>query len=149
MIELPGATADAEATWVIERSAPKRVADAVVVLFPVFGSVPVSLTVTEFIIVEPIGSSGVNDSTIVIMADAPALRFPVAVQVIAPVPPTAGTVPHVQPAGGVAETNRLLVAVFWVSVTPPAATVALLFVTVSAKVIALVPIVDGAADSVT
>ncbi len=93
----------AEATCVIERSAPCTCTEAVVVLFARFGSVPVSLTVTEFVIVEPTTASGLTDTTTLKIAELEAAMVPVAEHTIEPVPPTAGVVPHVHPAGGVTD----------------------------------------------
>jgi hypothetical protein len=101
------------------------------VLFAGFGSVPVSLTVTEFAIVDPTVASGLTEATTVKPTDVEGLKSPLAVQMIAPVAPTAGVVPQVHPAGGVRDEKSVLAGVFCVSVAPAAATVVLLFVTVS------------------
>jgi hypothetical protein len=61
--------------------------------------------------------------------DAPAASGLFAAQVIVPVPPTAGVVPHVQPAGGVIETKVVPGGVVCVSVTCCAGTTVELFVT--------------------
>jgi len=95
-----------------------------------FGSVPVSLTVTEFVIVEPTTVSGLTDTTTVKTTE-PVAKFPVAVQMMAPVAPTAGLVPQAHPAGAVADTKSVPAGVFCVSVAPPAAEAAVPFVTVS------------------
>jgi hypothetical protein len=105
--------------------------DAVAVLFPGTGSVPVSLTVIEFVIVEPPGAPGLTATTTVKPTAVEAAMVALAVQTIVPVAPTAGVVPHVHPAGGVADTKVVLAGVVCVSVAPTAATVVLLFVTVS------------------
>src|SRR5271156_926487 len=129
---VPGATAGAEATCVIERSAPCTV--AVIVMFfgvPVF--VPVSLTVTGlFVIVVPPTAPEFTATMIAKFTDVDAAMAALAVQTIAPVPPAAGVVPHAHPPGGVAETKVVFAGVDWVSVAPFAAVVVLLFVTVSA-----------------
>src|SRR5271167_1902771 len=121
----------AETVCVIARSAPLTDTEVVVVLFAGTGSVPVSLTVAVFVIVDPPGAAGFAATTI---AKFPVVVFPAsvafAVQPIVPVPPTAGNVPQVQPAGGVAETKVVFVGVFCVNVAPTA-DCALLFVTVS------------------
>ena len=54
------------------------------------------------------------------LADAPEARLAM-VQVIVPVPPTAGTVPHVHPAGGVMDWKFVFGGVLWVKLTPVAA----------------------------
>src|SRR5580698_8994221 len=96
----PGAMAVAEATCVIERSAPCTRTEAVAVLLARLGSVPVSITVTEFVIVEPTTASGLTETaTLKFTEDEPA-KFPVAVHTIEPVAPTAGVVPQVHPVGG-------------------------------------------------
>src|SRR5271156_216264 len=127
----PGATADGEAACVIERSAPCTVvASEMVVGVP--GFVPVSLTVIGlFVMVVPPGAPEFTATMIVKFTDVFAAMVPVAVQVMVPVPPTAGTVPHVHVPGGVAETKVVLAGVDWVSVAFTAAVVVLLFVTVS------------------
>src|SRR5580704_18966133 len=125
----PGATAVTEALCVMERSAPWIWTEAVAVLLARFGSVPVSLTLTEFVIVEPTMVSGLTD-TITVKTTEPVAKFPFAVQMIAPVAPTAGVVPQVHPAGGVADTKSVPAGVFCVSVAPPAEA-APAFVTVS------------------
>ena len=98
----PGAMADAETVWVIERSAPATVTEALAVLSAGVGSVPVSLMVTELVIVDPATASGLTDTTTVKTA-LPGSKFVLAVQMIAPVAPTAGCVPQVHPAGGVTD----------------------------------------------
>ena len=144
---LPGALAAAEAVCVIAKSAPLTVTDVVVVLFAGTGSVPVSLTVAVFVIVEPTVTPAFTSTT---MEKLPVVEFaatdPVAVQVIVPVPPTAGTVPHVHPVGAAAETNVVFVGVLCVSVAPMPAS-ALLFVTVSVYVMSP-PVATGLGDSV-
>lgn len=112
VIVLPGATAETDATCVIERSAPETTTEAVAVLLAGFGSVPVSLTVTEFVMVDPAVVSGFTETTTLKIDEAPPLKLPVAVHVIAPVPPTAGFVPHVHPVGGVTDTKRVPGGVF-------------------------------------
>src|ERR1700729_2062262 len=132
---VPGATAGAEATCVMARSAPCTVVE-IEMLFGVPGFVPVSLTATEmFVIVVPPTAPEFTATTIVKFTDVAAALAELAVQTIDPVPPAAGVVPHVQPPGGVAETKVVLAGVDCASVAPFAAVVALLFVTVSAKVI--------------
>lgn len=99
------------------------------VLLDVLGSVSVSLTVALLVMVVPPAVPALTATTMVKFPVVEfAARFPVAVQVMVPVPPTAGTVPHVQPAGGVAETKVVLAGVLWVTLAPAAAT-ALLLVT--------------------
>ena len=100
---LPGAMAVAEATCVIERSAPCTCTEAVAVLLAGFGSVPVSLTVTEFVIVEPTTASGLTDTTTEKFTEVLAAKVELAVQMIVPAAPTAGCVPQVHPAGGVTD----------------------------------------------
>jgi hypothetical protein len=53
-------------------------------------------------IVEPITASGLIDTTTVKTTE-PVAKFPVAVQMMAPVAKTAGVVPQVHPAGGVTD----------------------------------------------
>ena len=91
-----------EALCVMERSAPWTRTEAVAVLLARFGSMPVSLTATEFVIVEPATVSGLTDTTTAKTTE-PVAKFPFAVQTIAPVAPTAGLVPQVHPAGGVTD----------------------------------------------
>ena len=91
-----------EALCVMERSAPWTWTEAVAVLSARFGSVPVSLTVTEFVIVEPTTVSGLTD-TATMKVTEPVAKFALAVQMMAPVAPTAGVVPQVHPAGGVTD----------------------------------------------
>src|SRR5277367_472381 len=105
----PGATAEAEATCVMERSAPCTVV-VIEMLFGVPGFVPVSLTVTGLlVIVVPPTAPEFTATMIVKFTDVEAAMAAFAEQTIAPVPPAAGVVPHVHPAGGVAEpaTERL------------------------------------------
>jgi len=113
------------------KSAPLTVTEVVVVLFPGTGSVPVSLTVAVFVIVEPTIAAAFTVTAIekLPLVEPPA-SVPFAVHVIVPVAPTAGTVPQVQPAGGVAEANVVFAGVLCVNVAPIAGCV-LLFVTVS------------------
>ena len=61
----PGAIAETEAACVIERSALETCTDAVAVLLARLGSVPVSPTVTEFMIVEPDAAAAVMVTTTV------------------------------------------------------------------------------------
>ena len=143
VIVAPGATTAAEAVCVIDRSAPLTVTDALAELFAEFGSVPVSETVAVLVIVDPPGAAAMTVTTIVKLPVVElAAMFPLAVQTIDPVPPTAGTVPQVQPAGGVAETNVVFAGVLCVSVALAAATVRLLFVTVSVYVM-FAPVATG------
>src|SRR5580658_1032579 len=128
---VPGATAGAEATCVIARSAPCTVVEIVAVLFPGTGSVPVSLTVIEFVMVVPPVAPGFTATTIEIFTAVAAAKVPLAVQIIVPVPPAAGVVPQVHVPGGVAETKVVLAGVVCVRVAPTAAVVVLLLVTVS------------------
>ena len=131
----PAATEVGVTVCVMPISVNPTVTVVVVVLFVVLGSVPVSLTVAVFVMVVPFATPAFTSTTIV--------KFPLvelaasaalAVQVIAPVPPTAGTVPQVQPAGGVAEINVVLAGVFCVSDALRAWTEALLLETVSVYV---------------
>src|SRR5579863_8976464 len=109
MVE-PAATAVADATCVIERSAPATCTDAVAVLFPPAPG-PVHATVTEFVIVDPPGASGLASTTTVKLTEEPAATLG-SVQMMAPVPPTAGFVPQVLTEGGVTETKSVLGGVF-------------------------------------
>jgi hypothetical protein len=79
--------------------------------------------------VEPTTVSGLTDTTTVKTTE-PVAKFPFAVQMMAPVAPTAGLVPQVHRAGGVTDTKSVPAGVFCVSVAPPAEA-ALPFVTVS------------------
>ena len=99
----PGAMAAAEATCVMERSAPCTWTEALVVLLARLGSVPVSLTLAELVIVEPTTASGLTATTTEKLTEVEAAKDPFAVQTIEPVAPTAGVVPQVQPAGGVTD----------------------------------------------
>src|SRR5271156_704261 len=104
MVE-PGATAGAEATCVMERSAPCTVVE-IVMLFGVPRFVPVSLTLTPMLlIVVPPGAPEFTATTMVKFTDVDAAIVALAVQIIVPVAPTAGVVPQVHPPGGVAETK--------------------------------------------
>ena len=49
-------------------------------------------------------------------------RVPLSVQMMVPVPPIGGTVPQVQPAGGVMDWKLVLGGVDWVRVTGEVAT---------------------------
>src|SRR5262249_30888761 len=69
------------------------------------GSVPVWLTVTESVITVPVGVAAVTATTRLNVGVAPDATVAFAVQIMLPVPPTAGTVPQVQPAGGVIDTK--------------------------------------------
>ncbi|MGC1482544.1 MAG: hypothetical protein WA789_02015, partial [Candidatus Acidiferrum sp.] len=80
----------------------------------------VSLTVTEIVIVEPTTASGLTDTTTVKLTEDEPAKAPVAAQTIAPVPPTAGCVPQVHPAGGVTDWKSVPAGVLCVSVAPPA-----------------------------
>jgi hypothetical protein len=106
-------------------------------LLPGVGSVPVSLTVAEFVIVVPAAVPAFTATTIVnAVLVVPAAIAALAVHVIVPVPPTAGKVPQVQPVAAVAETNVVFAGVVCVRVAPLAAVVPL-FVTVSVYVMFL------------
>jgi hypothetical protein len=63
-------------------------------------------------------------------ATAPIPRLPLSVQVIVPVPPTAGTVPQVHPAGGVIDWKFVFGGVTCENVIPAVVTAGPLFVTV-------------------
>ena len=99
----PVATGFGAAVSVTERSGTCTVTFDVAVLFPELGSVPVSLTVTEFVIVDPDACAAFTATTTLKLTEAEAANVPVAVQTMEPVPPTAGCVPQVQPAGGVTD----------------------------------------------
>lgn len=119
MILDPVATAGAETVCVIDRSAPLTVTEVEVVLFPGVGSVSVSLTVAVFVMVEPPGAAGFTATTSVkLPVVVPEFIAAFAVQVIVPVPPTAGTVAQVQPAAAAAETKVVFAGVLWVRVAP-------------------------------
>ena len=90
------------------------------------GSVPVSLTVTESVIVEPAVAAAVMATTTVKVDDPPPANAAFAVQVIVPAAPTAGCVPQVQPAGTVTDRNVVFAGVVSVRVAPAAAVVPLL-----------------------
>src|SRR5271170_392739 len=106
----PGATVPADTVWVIEISAPVTVTDVPPVLLPPAPG-PVQVTVTEFVIVDPPTASGLAWTTSVNITEVlPATLG--SVQLMAPVPPTAGTVPQVHPAGGVIDSKRVLAGVF-------------------------------------
>jgi hypothetical protein len=128
---VPGATAGAEATCVMERSAPCTVVE-IEMLFGVPAFVPVSLTVTGvLVIVAPPGAPEFTATMIVKFTDVVAAMSALAVQTIAPVPPAGGVVPHVHAPDVAAETKVVLAGVDCVSVAFGAAVVVLLFVTVS------------------
>ena len=59
---------------------------------------------------------------------APTPRLPLSVQVMVPVPPTAGTVPQVHPAGGVIDWKFVFGGVVCVNVIPAVVTAVPLFV---------------------
>ena len=134
VISPPGATAVTEAVCVIARSALETCTEAVAVLLARLGSVPVSLTVTELVIVEPAAAAAVMATTTVKVDDAPPANAAFAVQVIVPVPPTAGCVPQVQPAAAATDRKVVFAGVVCVIVAPAAAVVPLL-VTVCVYVI--------------
>lgn len=98
-----GATGFGDTVSVTERSGVCTVTFVVAVLFAGVGSVPVSLTVTELVIVDPDAAAAFTATTTLKLTEAETAKAPVAVQTMEPVPPTAGCVPQVQPVGGVTD----------------------------------------------
>src|SRR3954447_21244209 len=83
----------------------------------------------EVAVMVPIATVDGTFNTTTMSAEVPAPRLAVSLQVIVPVPPTAGVV-HVHPAGASTDRNVVLGGVTWVKMTPVAAA-GPLFVTVS------------------
>ena len=110
------------------------------------GTMLVAVAVAVSVMVVP---DGVPEFTCRISVNVPVLftaRVPVAVQVIVPVPPTGGVVPHVHPAGAVMDWKFVFGGVTCVNVAP-LATAGPLFVTVCVYV-TLLPEATEPADGV-
>src|ERR1700735_1234002 len=102
------------------RSAPETVTDPEPLFVPPPEG-PVQFTVTLLVTVDPPAASGSTCTTRENAADVPPVTFAVAVHLTVPVPPTAGSVPQVQPvAGGVMDSNTVPVGMVWVIDTPVA-----------------------------
>src|ERR1700728_3514043 len=102
------------------RSAPETVTDPEPLLVPPPEG-PVHFTVTLLAMVDPPTASGSTCTTSENAADALPARPAVAVHLTVPVPPTAGSVPQVQPvAGGVIDSKTVPVGMVWVIDTPVA-----------------------------
>jgi hypothetical protein len=93
------------------------------------GTMFVAVAVAVSVILVPEGVFELTCRTSVNVPELFTARVPLAVHVIVPVPPTAGFVPHVHPAGGVIDWKVVLGGVTWVNVAP-LATAGPLFVTV-------------------
>src|SRR3954451_13822410 len=105
----PAATGFGDAEFVVTMSAcvaSATTSAAVELLFAVLGSATAELTLTVSLIAVPAAVPAVTFRTREKLPDPGAtLGF---VQVIVPVPPTAGTVPQVHPAGGVIDWKVVL-----------------------------------------
>src|SRR5271154_4351553 len=95
----PVATGFGATVSVTERSGTWTVEVVVAVLFAGVGSVPVSATVTVLEMTVPEETAVLTWTTTVNVDEADVANAPVAEHEIEPVPPTAGKVPQVQPAG--------------------------------------------------
>jgi len=105
------------------------VALAVLVVMP--GTILVTVAVTVSVMFVPDGATEFTCNSrlkVAVLAD-PIPNVPLSVQVIVPVPPTAGTVPQVHPAGGVIDTKVVFGGVASENVIPAVATAGPLFVT--------------------
>ncbi len=118
----PAATGFGEAEFVVTMSAwvaSATTSAAVALLLTVFGSETAEPTVTVSLIVVPAAVPAVTFNIKEKLPD-PGAKLGL-VQVIVPVPPTAGTVPHVHPAGGVIDWNVVFGGVVCVKVAVVAA----------------------------
>jgi hypothetical protein len=91
----------------------------VVVLFARFGSEVVAAT-EDVAVTSPAAAAADTSTTTTIFAEVPDARFAESVQLIVPVPPTAGVV-QLHPAGARTESNVVFVGVASVKLTPVAA----------------------------
>ena len=87
------------ATSALLALATTTVALAVFVVMP--GTIFDAVAVTVSVMFVPDGVPAFTCNTSVKLAVAPTPSAPLSVQVIVPVPPTGGSVPHAHPAGGV------------------------------------------------
>ena len=120
MIVPVGTTTEGDTVCVIERSAEVTVTEDVAVLFALLGSAVVAPTVTESVIMLPVTLvPGLTVTTTVNVAVLPDVSVPKKfnVQLIVPVPPTAGWVPQVQLNGAVTEEKVVFVGVVCVNET--------------------------------
>jgi hypothetical protein len=102
---------------------------ALAVLVARLGTMFVAVAVAVSVMFVPEGVPEFTCSTRVKVPELFTARVPVAVQLIVPVPPTAGFVPQVHPAGGLTDWNVVLGGVTCVKLAP-LATAGPLFVTV-------------------
>ncbi len=101
-------------------SATITVALAVLVVMP--GTMLAAVAVTVSVMLVPDGVPAFTCNTRVKDAVPFTAKDPLSVQVIVPVLPTGGSVPQVQPAGGVIDWKFVLGGVIWVMVIPAVVT---------------------------
>jgi hypothetical protein len=125
---------------------------ALAVLVVMLGTALPAVAVSVSVMFVPEGVPAVTCRTrvkLAVFAD-PTARLPLSVHVIVPVPPTAGCVPQVHPAGGVIDWKVVLGGVVWVKVMPVLAAAGPLLVTVCVYVTLLPAETEpGAATFVT
>ena len=83
--------------------------------------VAVAVSVSVMLVPEGVPKFTCSTSVKFAVCVTPTAKLPLSVHVIVPVPPTGGTVPHVQPAGGVMDWKVVLGGVVCVKVAPVAA----------------------------
>jgi hypothetical protein len=105
---------------------------ALAVLVEMLGTMFPAVAVTVSVMLVPEGALAFTCNTSVKLAvfAVPTARLPLSVQVIVPVPPTAGTVPQVHPVGGVIDWKFVFGGVVSVKVMPVVAAAGPLLVTV-------------------
>jgi hypothetical protein len=101
---------------------------ALAVLVVRLGTILVAVAVAVSVMFVPEGVPAFTCKTRVKVRVLFTARVAAAVQVIVPVPPTAGRVPQIHPAGGVIDRKLVLGGVTWVKVAPAAALAGPLFV---------------------
>jgi hypothetical protein len=121
---VPSVTGFGEPVFVIAISALLALATitvALALLLVKFGTTFVAVAESVSVMLVPDGVVEFTPSTRLKLPLPLTARLLLSVQLIVPVAPTAGTVPHVQPAGGVIDWNVVLGGVVSVNVTPVAA----------------------------
>src|SRR5271163_3987961 len=93
------------------------------------GTMLVEVAAAVSVMVVPDGVAAFTCNSSVKLAVPLTARLPLSVHVMVPVPPTAGTVPHVHPAGGVIDWKFVFGGVVCVKVIPAAVAAGPLFVT--------------------
>src|ERR1700730_11571789 len=116
------------ATSALFALATTTVALAVFVVMP--GTILAAVAVTVSVMFVPDGVPAFTCNTSVKVAMPLTASVPLSVQVIVPVPPTGGTVPQVQPAGGVNDWEFVLGGVTCVILVPVVVTAGPRFVPV-------------------